>query len=812
MRFPAVFALAVSLAPAAPVDVPAFFNSYCTACHGPTVQMATRRLDRITLPPKDDDTLILLQEALDQLNLGHMPPAKAKQPPAAQKAAVIATLTETITTAHAKRSSTGGHTVLRRLNRREYLNTIGDLFQLNMGTFDPTSKFPRDQTVHNMDNIGDALVTSSYLLEQYLDAAHQVVEKALDMRERPKEQSWTFNSNFHQQPELEYSHRAAYNFRYLCLYETTNTLRHEGAYAHIRDFAQGVPASGFYEIRVLAEAKNRHHPYDPKLFLMDPEEPFRLGIVPGSIQAGALHHSQPLEPQLGEVVVKDDTPEWHTFRVWLDQGFTPRFIFPNGMIDSRRAFSQIIGRYRASLGAEGNVPPGIVTARSAVLRGGKMPHIRMHEVQIRGPFYDQWPLPSQKAILGDKPFAEARTRELLERFATRAYRRPVKAEEMDRVMAIVERRRKDGKPAVEAFKDGLKAILSSPAFLYLPQPETAQLDAYALASRLSYFLWSTMPDEPLMAAARSKELLKPAVLLRETRRLLADGRAQNFVNGFLDSWLNLRSLGDMPPDRDAFEVFYAKDLQNAMRRETQMMTRHMLDRNEPLTRFLDADYSFLNKPLAKLYGIEESIPPEQAHVFRQMKLNNPNRGGLMGQGSVLTVSANGVETSPVTRGVWMLENIFGTPPAPPPDNVPPIDPDVRGAKSMREILTKHRESAACMACHQKIDPPGFALENFDPIGRWRAAYSNGVKIDSSGALPDGKAFTDVAGLKKLLLERKPQFTRMLTERLLTYACGRRMEPLDRPQISRIIEEFGKKGDGFRDLVEQAVISDVFRSR
>jgi Protein of unknown function (DUF1588)/Protein of unknown function (DUF1585) len=199
-------------------------------------------------------------------------------------------------------------------------------------------------------------------------------------------------------------------------------------------------------------------------------------------------------------------------------------------------------------------------------------------------------------------------------------------------------------------------------------------------------------------------------------------------------------------------------------------------------------------------------------AFRQVKISDPNRGGLLGQGSVLTVSANGVETSPVTRGVWMLENIFGTPPSPPPDNVPPIDPDVRGAKSIREILTKHRESAACMSCHAKIDPPGFALENFDPIGAWRGQYKNGAAIDTSGQLAGGAPFENLAGLKKLLIERKADFARTLTERLLTYACGRRVEKVDRPRVERIVRQLGDRGYGFRDLVELAVLSEVFRAK
>jgi hypothetical protein len=384
-------------------------------------------------------------------------------------------------------------------------------------------------------------------------------------------------------------------------------------------------------------------------------------------------------------------------------------------------------------------------------------------------------------------------------------------------MAVAERRRKDGKTPFEALKDAFKATLCAPAFLYLEESggrskAGSVLPPYALASRLSYFLWSTMPDEALLKAAASGDLHKPDVLLAQTRRMLASPRAEAFVNGFLDSWLNLRGLGDMPPDREAFDRYYTHGLQAAMRTETRMFTRSLLDQNEGIVNFLDSSYTFLNKPLARLYGMEAGIDSAGGHLFRKVKITDPNRGGLLGQGSVLTVSANGIETSPVTRGVWVLENIFGTPPSPPPDNVPPIDPDVRGAKSIREILSKHRESAACMSCHAKIDPPGFALENFDPIGVWRSKDKNGAAIDATGQLATGESFENIAGLKKLLIARKSDFARMLTERLLTYACGRRIERLDRPRVYGIAGQLAQRGYGFRDLVELVVLSEAFQTK
>lgn len=827
----AALLLTAAGASAAPHAAQKFFADYCVKCHGPEKQKAERRFDALPAAVSHPDHLTDLQDILDQLNLGDMPPPEEKQPPPEEVRALVALLTKQAAEGRATLASTGGQTVLRRLNRREYLATVGDLFALNMGTFDPTAKFPRDQTVHHMDNIGDALKTSGYLLAQYVEAAEAVVEKALGQPPAPAPRTWRFTDNFQQQPELRHSHGRVQNFRYMVLYEGLHSEQHEGAYGPLLAFSEGVPADGWYEVRVRAEAKNRKNPYDARVFGHDPAAPFRLGVVPGNARIGPLHHEQPLEPSLGEVTLPDEKIEWQTFRVWLDRGFTPRFTFPNGPIGARQNWNRILRQYNKDFPAEVRGTTGIVEARVVVQRFGFVPQIRIHEVEITGPLDASAPNASERAIFGDRPFAPERTREILTAFAKRAYRRPATSEEVDRLMGVVAKRLTEGRTPHEALRDGLKAALCSPAFLYLADPEnnsvvgrtvpgeprlggevSRHLTAHALATRLSYFLWGTTPDAELTRVADSGDLLARATLRAQTRRLLASPRADAFVAGFLDSWLNLRVLGDMPPDRGAFARYYAQGLQPAMKRETQLFTRDLLDRNASIVRFLDADYTFANRPLARLYGVEDAVPAEAAHEFRRIAFADPRRGGLLGQGAVLTVSANGVETSPVTRGVWVLENILGTPPAPPPDNVPAIDPDVRGAKSMRELLAKHRDNPACFECHRKIDPLGFALETFDPIGAARRTYARNVAIDTSGELPNGQRFADVAGLKRLLVERKAQFARMLTERLLTYACGRRIEAMDRPALDAILAATKADDFPFRDLIEQIVLSETFRSR
>ena len=790
-----------------------FLATYCNDCHGAEKQKGDRRFDQLILPVSKTDTLIELKDILDQINLGEMPPKKSKQPSAEEQKAFVDQITAALTQGRQALASTGGSTVLRRLNRTEYLHTISDLFALNMAAFDPTTKFPRDQSAEHMENLGDVLQTSGYLLDQYLDAADAVVEKVFAQQEPVKERAWHFTKNF--RSELKRKEKD-YNNAHLLVEECMDSDKHSASFGVIEDFEDGVPADGFYEVRVLVKAMNREHPYDPRWFGTDPREPFRLGIVPGDAKAGPLDLPQPQQPMLAEVALDDGAAHWITMKIWLDAGHTPRFVFPNGPEDARSTWFKIADQHKDLWDQfmdeddkrKGKL--GIVAARQITLHVHKHPHIRIDEVKIRGPIAETWPPTSQKAVLGTEAFQPEKWRERLQAFADRAYRRKATQDEMNRLMAVAERRMSTGHSPLDGFKAALKAVLCSPGFIYLSQEtqsDSKKLSSLALASRLSYFLWSTMPDAQLM----KQDLTKPEVLLTQTRRLLQDKRSDAFVAGFLDSWLNLRNLGGMPPDRGDFEEYYSKGFQQAFKTETRMFMRDLIDRDASLVNFLDSDYTFINQHLADHYELGEIGEPAQAHEFRRVSLRTNKRGGLLGMGSVLTITANGIDTSPVTRGVFLLENILGTPPPPPPDNVPAIDPDVRGAKTIRELLGKHRESPNCYGCHQKIDPLGFALENFDAIGDWRPRIGK-TKIDSSGELPSGEKFEDVAGLKKILVQRKDLFAAMLTRRLLTYACGRRMEALDEATLERIVADLPRKEYGLRSLIEAVVTSEPFLSR
>jgi hypothetical protein len=381
----------------------------------------------------------------------------------------------------------------------------------------------------------------------------------------------------------------------------------------------------------------------------------------------------------------------------------------------------------------------------------------------------------------------------------------------------------EGATPRQAALDTLKLILCSPSFLYLSEitPEKEPfLNPYDLASRLSYALWAAPPDDELFAVAKSGQLTEPAELGKQVLRLLDDRRSHEFVEGFLDSWLNLRDIGNLPPPRRAARAYYAENLPESMKQEARTFFRHLLDEDEPVTDLLDADYTFADKKLAKLYGLPGQDSLRLADGFKRVSLaGNKQRGGVLGMACVLTVSANGVGTSPVTRGVWVLENILGVTPPPPPDEVPALDADVSGATTIREKLAKHREDKACYACHRKIDPLGFALETFDPIGRWREKYPQpkgnapAATIDPSGQLPSGESYANFADFKKTLLAtRRDVFARNLIEKLLTHATGRHMATADQYEIDEILGRVKADGYGLRTVVTEVLTCEIFRSR
>ncbi len=798
-----------------------FLKRYCLECHRTDLAEGERDFDLFRLPIATESDFITAAEIIDQVTLKTMPPEDSEQPDDEQRVKLVSSLRQQIQDARQQLASTGGRTVMRRLSSREYENTMATLFGRRVDTLGLTADFPKENTSDHLDTIGDTLVTSGFLLDQYFQAATRLVETRLG-KPAQEPQSWHFTDNFQQYEELSGAHRSVFNFEYLCLYEQPNTDTRQGGYGHIEDFLQGVPVSGLYDIEVHAQAMHRDTHYDPKILRIDLSEPFQLAVVPGDVRKGHIHYPQAIEPILASTTVPDDQPEWLRFRVWLEAGQTPRFIFPNGPYESRASVIQLNKRY-----ADEFEKPQVGVGRTALLREGKLPHIRIGEIKIEGPIPEPDGSIEEIAVFGAGGFVAENAIEQLQQFARKAFRRPLTEADRSRVSAFYQRRLSEDASPRQAALDTVKLILCSPSFLYFSEitPEDQKrLLPHDLASRLSYALWAAPPDEELSHAAESASLDEPHELKRQVERLLEDERSNQFVNGFLDAWLNLRDLGSFPPPRKSVAEYYSENLPESMQAEPRHFFRHLLDENGPVTDFLDADYTFVDKSLAKLYDLPEQKTLRLADGFQRVQLpksdqRGDQRGGVLGMSGVLTVSANGVETSPVTRGVWVSENILGIKPPPPPDEVPTIDADVSGATTIREKLTRHSADRTCYVCHRSIDPFGYALETFDPIGRWREKYPKdkgggpAPKIDPTGKLPSGEEYADFATFKRVLIDtRSDRFTRHLIQKLLAYATGRQMEMVDRFEIDDMLRRVQADGNGLRTLVHEVFASEILRSR
>ncbi len=448
-------------------------------------------------------------------------------------------------------------------------------------------------------------------------------------------------------------------------------------------------------------------------------------------------------------------------------------------------------------------------------KDGKDRGLYFKAVQVEGPFNaPPPPLPaSHVRLMAHKAGIEPReaAREIIGRFATRAYRRPVKPEEVERLLALYDARAKKGDRFESAVRAALFRVLVSPHFLFRVEldPPGAKPGAaydvndYELASRLSYFLWNSMPDDELFGLAKKGRLRQD--LEGQVRRMLKDRKSASFLHGFAEQWLTLRKLDLASPDPRKFPAFDA-NLRRAMARESMLFFEAVAREDRSVLDLLDADFSFVNEPLAKLYGISGV----RGKDFVRVKLP-ANRGGVLTQAGVLTLTSNATRTSPVKRGKFVLEQILNTPPPPPPEDVPPLEEQKALTGSLRQVLEKHRANAVCASCHQRMDPLGFAFENYDAVGAWRDK-EGGATIDASGTLPDGRSFKGPDGLKRILRDKKDIFARCLAEKMLTYALGRGVEPFDRRAVDKITEALRKNDYRFSTLVLTIVKSDPFQKR
>ena len=826
-----------------------FVSTHCVDCHDDTTRKGAVSFellgDLVT-----DTTAAGWLRALEQIERGTMPPPDKDQPEASKRNAAALAL-EGALASHAQSKPARETAVLRRLNRTEYRRTLEDLLHLDLSGHDPTRDFPDDVRSHGFASNGEKLVTSSFLLRHYLTAAKDVVSRAIHFEERPEARALSLAPPFDRTSlGHRYSERDWYAKR-LGEPQPYQTLEYRSGCLPLEDMRDGVPVSGWYSIRILAEAKFRYADMDPKKMfgggaLIDASQPHRLAMTLGSLVGidpankdavkSALIGSFGADTTQGGRAsaiwdVPDDVPTWLECRVWIEAGQFPRFAFPNGPTDSNYRISSFVKENKYTLLDKKQ----LAAYEDANMAGDwghliffETPRIRIHKVEVNGPLNEQWPPASHRAIFGDARYESAAAADVLRKFAERAWRRPVSLGDVERIVQMVRASEKAataaGKPpqqaAEAAITQGAAAVLCAPEFIYREE-RSDLLDGQSIASRLSYFLWASLPDEKLLVRAAAGDLARPEARREEAKRMLADSRSNTFISEFLDGWLAMRKLGSMAP---VFPVYFDDNLEPAMRTETRLFFKHLLQVNGPIADFLDSDYTFVNRALAKHYGIDwqtaqgnlgkpvdglthDDLQPTGAgdapsQGFVQVKLTDRRRGGLLGHASVLTLTANGVDTSPVIRGSWVLENILGAPPSQPPPNVPVIEPDIRGATTLRQRLQKHRDNPSCLSCHRQIDPPGFALENFDAIGRWRGHYSvnkTPLPVDPSGEF-GGATFKDVVGFKEALVQRQPQFARCLVEKLLTHALGRELTAADRPVIRSIVEQAATGGYRLRDLV------------
>ena len=698
-----------------------------------------------------------------------------------------------------------------------------------------TGDFPPDAVDHGFDNIGEALTLSDYQLQRYLEVAEAAVDQALFFdTQKPQRQTWAYTGkDFNGVESYErapVTWRLIVNDEYMEIGHGQPSERHPNYIPKFERKVGGVPADGWYTIKVRAAAANRlDHGYDHDEFERFKTFPLKMAlwIAP---EARFLSKNAADQRQLLKVWdLPDGEPEVFSQRVWLGKGAVPFISWTNGVSSkgnirrvAEKHHPDVIRATKTQLDAAklGNAETKALVEKLLKNADNKLlsevyqgPRVRVWGMEIDGPQFDRWPPESHRMLVGSETDAsQVNIEKVVQGFAGRAFRQKVTQKEVQHYVAFVRKQIDAGKSHAKAIKLGLAAILTSPRFLYLDEgnEEAGQeLLQHELASRLSYFLWSSPGDHQLSAA----ELNNPNVLKKQAGRMLADDKSRAFVEHFTDSWLRINMLGSMPPAEKTFGAYYNNRLEEFFKEETRLFFADLIATNGSILNFLDSDYTFVNDSLAAHYGIDGV----RGEAFRKVSLQpQHHRGGLLGHGSVLTVTANGIETSPVVRGVWVLENIFGTPPPPPPPDVQPLEPDTRGTTTIREQLKKHRSVAACADCHKKIDPAGFALEFYDPIGGYRSHYAarggTGPAVDGSGQLPTGESFQDEREFKKLLLADKQRFAEALTEKLLTYATGRRMTFRDQPEIKRIAADCAKRGYGLQDLIVDVIGSQAFRNR
>jgi mono/diheme cytochrome c family protein len=773
-----------------------FLTEHCTNCHGEKKQKGDLRLDTLVIDFNSPKTMGHWLEVMSRMDSGEMPPEKQPRPRPDDVAKVSEWIANQLREADAAQQSSGDRIAFNRLSREEYANTLRDLLGVTYDATDP-SGLPEDPDWHGFQRIGSVLTLSPAHVEKYLSAAEAVLNEAIPSGPRPKRDivHWSaFDIRGWQSFEKEFHSRGIADKVRVDIVPNNGAL-------DVRDV--NIKTAGEYIVRVKLSGLRPQGGPAP-----------RLRLYAGDI-------SRLLFEQ--DVEAPEDSPVTLDFRTHLPVGDHPIRIVnavPGPNPEDRR--SRPGPSATAFTGLKSRVPWQIKFTDD----DGKpiVPSLLLDSVEWEGPVVESWPTPASQSIFfrgsgatEDPSYA----REILARFAERAFRHPVSPDEVDRLMKLFDQSQKLGDDFETSIKTSLLAVLCSKSFLYLEEGAATaalqpRLSDWELASRLSYFLWSTMPDQRLLDLARQNKLHEKETLRAEVRRMLADPRAAEFSQGFPYQWLQLRRVGMFPPDKVLYPD-YDEYLEKSMIAETLGFFRDVLNRNGSLREFLDSDWTMLNERLADFYGIQGV----HGEAMQRVSLKpEDHRGGLLTQAAILSLTSDGTRHRPVHRGVWVLESMIGKPPPPPPANVPPLNTPPASAPrtTLRQKLELHRADATCAACHRRIDPLGLAFDNYDAIGRWRTEETTVLgagappKLDPSGELPDGRKFADAEGLKHLLLDDSDKFATAFTEKLATYALRRGMTYTDRIDLQHVAEQ--SKADGYmlESLIERLVTSDLFQKR
>jgi len=730
-----------------------WLEKHCYACHGDEVQEAGIEVNDLKHPSDFFRDHTRWEKVYRMVNAGAMPPAGHDPMPDKQSLEQIAKLLyDELYNFDCELVQHPGRSTLHRLNRAEYNNTIRDLFGISLT---PADKFPQDDVGEGFDNIGDVLSVPPLLMEKYLDAAEEVAAAVIDTTDYSKGLVRTFTA-----ADLKASgsnDAPAVDGDGFAVLTTNGTL----------SVRLKTPAAGRYEIRVEARATQAG------------DEPARMAVMVDRKTLAEVEVPGHLKPRSTA-----DSIELPAGEVEIAAAFLNDFYNPEG--PERRRDRNLFVKKIELAGPEG---------------GGDFWHETHRRFVTTRPADTVTPVQAATQVL--KPILR------------RAFRRPVSDDEVGRYATLVERSMSEHNATWDyGLYLAIQAILVTPDFLFRVEadpPEgqtTRELNQFEVASRLSYFLWSSMPDEDLLQLAENNRLLDPQILSAQIERMLKDPKAAALGRNFAAQWLNLRNLADVRPNPEVFPDF-DEPLRAAMARESEELFNAIVAENRPIDEFLSADFTFVNERLAKHYGISGVSGNE----FVRVSLAGTHRSGVLTHAAVLTLTSNPGRTSPVKRGKWILENILGQAPPPAPPGVPALEEaakDVSGL-SLRKRLEIHREDPGCATCHQTMDPLGMGLENFDAVGRWREKDAD-QPVDASGDLPSGEHFSGSLELVSILRGRQQQFHRAFAEKLMVYALGRGLQYYDRCAVNTVLERMKQQGPRFSVLVEGIVRSDPFLKR